>query len=177
MDMNIAGGYITNTANDLKVGDMVRIGGKRRQVIVVTNNKEGVFSEGDNLNQQDWQYLTFTNNKQDNIYIASMETITGKQYRSSFRFIRYSFTGDFKAAKFTPGLHFSNILNNYFARLTNMLAQPLVIQAWFNFTVADFLALDNTQPIYIPSLGLSFYMVKIKQFKRLGSVRVELIRI
>ena len=67
--------------------------------------------------------------------------------------------------------------NGEYKNLFNALETPSRIQAWFNFSVAEFSVVDFTRPVYISHFNAFYYINKIEQYKVNQKVRVDLIRI
>jgi hypothetical protein len=172
------GAYSTVDSNDLEVGDYVFVAGNLSKVFQVIDNRNGFLNTGFSANSQDWQWLDMDYESQENAYIASMETVTGEAYNLRSGGVLFSNTTGqpFKAAQFTAALTFTQLIEQYFKTTTGLLLEPLVIQAFFNVTTREFYNLTSNT-VYVPSLGLNFYVNKVEQFKSKGLTRVELIRI
>lgn len=169
--------YSTADANGLKNGDLVLVGGNFVQVQSVTDSKSGIFTTSAGTgNDQDWQTIHVTNHG-DGLHVAQMEPVDtpsinyydGNQPGAGY--------GSAMVATFPEDLLFSRIINNYFDNLTRTLQNPAIIQVWLNFSILEYLTLDQTRPIYIESFAQNFYINKIEQYKLEGLTRVELIRL
>lgn len=79
-------------------------------------------------------------------------------------------------AEFDNEMTFQFLIDNEYDNLLNALAKPLVIQAWFTFSILEYVQLEQSRLAYINYFDSVFYINKIEQFKVGKPVRLELIR-
>ena len=179
MSINTAGQYTTTEANPLKVGDYILANGFLGLVYTIINDRQGLcYISNQNIQDQDWELLAFDYQKDPAAYVATLEQVTGEDYNLRYRGTQFTFANtSFKAARFPIELTFNSLLENYFKLTTEALGRPLALRAKFNITTREFFNLQEAGTLYVPSLGLNFYVNKVEQFKRKALTRVELLRI
>lgn len=79
-------------------------------------------------------------------------------------------------AEFDSEMTFQFLVDSEYENLLNVLEKPLVIQAWFIFTILEYVQLQQSRLAYINFFDSVFYINKIEQFKVGKPVRLELIR-
>ena len=79
-------------------------------------------------------------------------------------------------AQFDTDMTFQFLIDTEYEELLSVLDPPLIIQAWFTFTTAEFTALELNRLVYINYFDTIFYINKLDQYKADHPVRVELVR-
>ena len=168
--------YTTSDKTDLKKGDLI-FSDESGTVIVrkITRVLSDVDGEVDinwnaDKNDTNWYWQTFTK-KSPKTHIAFIQYAQMK-LQDGGTWV-YPFAS--RKANFIYDLSMVKLWDLFYKTFADTVYKPIVMEAWFNIPVQDYLNLDFLKPVHLSNLNKDFYINKIEQYKANQSCRLQLV--